>query len=319
MKRLQNGKPADHIVSRRLLGIVQPLGRHFPKVGSKMGAFFLEKKMMKEWPEIDPSWKLLPAPPILNSAPVLNDDVIPLMASGSLTSVTGIKSFINTHDVELTDGTILESIDAVIFCTGYYFDYSILSPEANPTTDTNEEWNKSPHFNGLAYPRIYKTLLSPKHPSTLAFIGPFRGHSFAAFSNADLSSQALSQLWLGNHALPSQKEMETWCDKNYAENLALMTDWHIHKVGMDPRELEKWLNEVTANGMNEMFGWTSWEAWKFWWNERELYKLIMDGVDTPFVYKLFDSPRGEMGRKSWEGAREAIYKTNGRTYKRKVE
>jgi dimethylaniline monooxygenase (N-oxide forming) len=318
LARLHNGKPADHAITRRRVGIGQLINRHFPNFVAKLGTYFLERKMLKEWPYIDPSWNLLPAPPILNSLPVYHDETIPLLASGKLISVPGIKRF-NETDIEFVDGTKLESIDAVIFCTGYYFNYTILSPSADPTIEQSLEWAQSPHNNGLAYPRLYMGILSPVHPTSLAFIGPFRGHSFAAFSNADLASQALAQLWLGHYPMPYSSEMSTWCDANYVRNLSILKTGRLQKVGMDPGELESWLNKVAGNGMNEMFQWGRWEAWRFWWNERELYKLIMDGIDTPFVYRLFDSPRGKLGRPSWDGAREAIYKANGRTWKSKVE
>lgn len=318
LARLHNGKPADHAITRRRVGMGQLINSHFPNLVAKLGTYFLERKMLKEWPHIDPSWNLLPAPPILNSPPVYHDETIPLLASGKVISVPGIKSF-NETDIEFVDGTKLESIDAVIFCTGYYFNYTILSPSADPTVEQSLEWAQSPHNNGLAYPRLYMGILSPIHPTSLAFIGPFRGHSFAAFSNADLASQAIAQLWLGHYPMPSSSEMSAWCDANYVRNLSILKTGRLQKVGMDPGELERWLNKVAGNGMNEMFQWGRWEAWGFWWNERELYKIIMDGIDTPFVYRLFDSPRGKLGRPSWDGAREAIYKANERTWKRKVE
>jgi dimethylaniline monooxygenase (N-oxide forming) len=300
------------------VGIGKVVNRHFPNIVARLGTYFLERKMFKSWPYIDPAWNLLPAPPILNSPPVYHDETIPLLQSGKLISVSGIKRF-NEEDIEFMDGTKLESVDAVIFCTGYYFDYSIISDSINPTEEQPPEWAESPNNNGLAYPRLYQGLLSPTHPNSLAFIGPFRGHSFAIFANVDLASQAIAQLWLGHCAMPTSAEMSAWCDANYARNLATLKNGRLQKVGADPGELEKWLNELAGNGMNEMLGWGNWEAWKFWWNERELYNLIMDGIDTPFVYRLFESPRGKLGRPSWDGAREAIYKANGRTWKRKVD
>ena len=44
--------------------------------------------------------------------------------------------------------------------------------------------------------------------------------------------------------------------------------------------------------------------------------LVMDGVDTPFVYRLFEARekavgRNRKGRKKWEGAEDAILRTAG--------
>jgi dimethylaniline monooxygenase (N-oxide forming) len=65
---------------------------------------------------------------------------------------------------------------------------------------------------------------------------------------------------------------------------------------------------VAGTQVNEKLGW-GWEGWKFWWGDRTLYKLIMDGIPTPFVYRLWEGREG--GRKTWEGARAEIYKVNG--------
>lgn len=70
-----------------------------------------------------------------------------------------------------------------------------------------------------------------------------------------------------------------------------------------------WLNQVAGNGVNEALGW-GWKGWEFWWKERELWSFVMDGVNTPFTYRLFKGRRG--GRRKWDGAREAIWKANGR-------
>jgi dimethylaniline monooxygenase (N-oxide forming) len=203
--------------------------------------------------------------------------------------------------------------------TGYYFDYGFLAPEANPSAFPAPEFNDAPHANGLVYPRLYQGIISTRFPDTLAFIGPYRGHSFTAFSNADLTSQAIAQLWLGNYPMPSSSEMEAWCNRNYESSLWQIRDWHIQKVGQSPLLFEKWLNVVAGTAVDYMFSWTSWAAWRFWWRERELYKLLQDGINTPFLYRLFESPRGDKGRKLWDCAREAIYRANGREYKRAKE
>lgn len=323
----KNGTPIDRKVTRRAVGIMQRVVELFPGLVGTIGDYFADRKIRSENPLMKDEWKLLPAPPLLNSPAMISDTIIEHLLSGRVTSMPGIKRFILSDDdpkvaltpldsspppssgsIEFNDGTILHNIDAVIFATGYYFDYSILSPSADPTDPEqfpHPEWTASQHVNGLDYPRLYQGLLSTVHPDSLAFIGPVRGHDIAAFSNADLTTQAIAQIWLGNYPLPNKQEIQSWCDKNYQANLHLLTKWRLGKVGLQPRKLEKWLNAAAGNGLNENLGW-GWAGWKFWWKERELYGLIMDGINTPFVYRLFESPRGERGRKSWEGARDAI-------------
>lgn len=100
--------------------------------------------------------------------------------------------------------------------------------------------------------------------------------------------------------------MDRWCDKNYRYTLNELRRYRIAKPGSPPGDLEKWLNDVIGNEMNENLGWGV-QGWKFWWNEYRLWKVIVDGVDTPYVYRLFDGRR-----KKWDGAKEAIYRQNGR-------
>ena len=108
--------------------------------------------------------------------------------------------------------------------------------------------------------------------------------------------------------------MESWCEANYAAQLKRIATWRVIKVNTDPKKLEEWLNDAAGNRVNEMLGWGR-EGWKFWWNDRKLYKLLVDGIDTPFLYRVFEGRKGidgeERGRKKWEGARGVIFRVNG--------
>ena len=72
------------------------------------------------------------------------------------------------------------------------------------------------------------------------------------------------------------------------------------------QDYDRWLNAVAGTGLYEKTGW-GWEGWKLWWNDYKLYKMIMDGPDTPFSMRLFVTDRG---RKHWPGARAAMEKAN---------
>lgn len=307
-------KPVDMRVSRRITGFGLALNKHAPNFAGWMASKGFDYQMRKAFPNINPAWKLLPAPPIGLSPPVMNDYLMDRLTSGAVTSIIGIKHITPSSEIVLTDGTSLSSIDAIVFCTGYTSDYSILSPEADPTAFPQPEWDASPNKSGLVYPRLYRGHFSTEHPLSLAFIGPYTGHSFASFTNADLSSLAIAQIWKGAFSLPPQAEMGAWCDANYAHQLARLKVSRIPKVGfIDVAEQERWLNTAAGNGINEMLGW-SWEAWKFWFRNRKLMRLVMDGADTPFVYRLFDARetgegRRGKGRKRWDGAEDAILET----------
>ncbi|KKY14082.1 putative dimethylaniline monooxygenase 2 [Phaeomoniella chlamydospora] len=310
--RLSNGQPLDHRITRRIASLGSAFNSAFPTLAAKLSTTLLARNMRKQYPLMKKSWGLLPARPILYASPAVNEKIMSCLESGTISSLPGIRRFLpDGHSIEFTNDVTLSSVDAVIFATGYLFDFSILGSEADPTATPTPEWDSSPNANGLLYPRLYQGIFSPAYSDSLAFIGPFRGHSIAAFSNADLTSQAITQVWKGNFSLPPRSEMESWCDKNYQKSVSQLSVWHIQKVGTDPKPLEKWLNAAAGNGLNEMLGWTSKKAWSFWWRDRKLYNLLMDGIDTPYIYRLFDGERGEKSRKKWDGARDAIFKTNG--------
>ena len=307
VKRYLGGKPVDHGLTRRLSYIMRTIGRVFPRLRGMVLDFALESRMKNMFPRLDPSWRLLPAPPDINANAVFNDDIIDNLASGAVTSVSGVKGFTETGIETEFDGLV--EVDTVIFATGYQFDYSPLGFAADPTSWTTPEWDEAVHNNGLLYPRLYQTIFSPSYPLSLAFIGPCQGYTFAAFCHADLASQAIAQVWLGNFPCPDARAIEEWCDSNYAYSLSQIKRWRVPKTGTENGALEVWLNKAAGNGVEEKLGW-GWAGWDFWWKDREMFKLIMDGVNTPFVYRLFEGRNG--ARKRWEGAREAIYLANGR-------
>lgn len=261
---------------------------------------------LKGNPGYKKEWKLIPAPPAANSPGVINDDLIKCLQNEEILNLSGITRFTPTGIVTEDQGEI--EVDAVIFATGSDFDYSILSEEADPTSQPSAEWEKSSYRNDLRFPRLYQTIFSTRFPDSLAFIGPCRGFSFSAFTNVDLTSQAIARIWRGYHRLPEKAEMERWCDENLDQNVKLVKTWRISKTGTNSVTLERWLNDAAGTGVNEALGW-GWEGWKFWWKERELYKLIMDGISSPFLYRFFEGKVGS--RKRWEGARDAIYRANG--------
>ena len=306
-RRNGDSPPVDHIGTRRSSNVGLGVARLAPKLSGKLCAVALERRM-KAHPLYRDEWQLLPAGPLPHSSPVMNDHLIDLLADGSITSVGGIGRFLlDGTTVELSDGTTLLNIDAVIYSTGYRYSFDIVeAPGVDPTATPTPEWDAAKHRNGVDYPRLYMGLFAPAYPDSLAFLGAYRGHSPSAFCGVDLIGQAIAQVWIGAYPLPPLAEIERWCDDQYQYMLSQVAAWHIHKPGLPPGDLEKWLNAAAGNGMDEMLGW-SWKAWKFWWSDRRLYRVVMDEVDTPSVYRLFDGRR-----KKWDGARDAILRTNGK-------
>ena len=267
----------------------------------------MEKNMRQSYPNLDPAWRLLPAPPPSHATPIINDKFIDLLARGAATNKPGIEKISDTGVVIFTDGTEVADVDAIICCTGYRVDYDNLDPEIDPTNGSTPEYDAAPFGSSVRpYTRLYQGIFSPKYPESLAFIGPYL--IVMAFTGADVASQAIGQIFSGGYPLPPRTEIERWCDAHYA--------WSVKQayIGRTPLgivkkgEVEGWLDKVCGNGLDKKLGWGL-EGWKFWWQEKELRNLLMTGVDTGFAYRLFDGRRTK-----WEGARDAIYRANGRSW-----
>ncbi|KAF3918752.1 hypothetical protein ABW21_db0200991 [Orbilia brochopaga] len=306
-------RPTDHKISRRIANFSVRFYTTFPRIAgraSQLGVEYAMKSAIGS-KNIRKEWRLLPAPPIGNSPPTVNDYLVDYLKSDKIKSVHGIKRYLpDGTSIEMLDGEILTDIDAVIYCTGYRYDFSYLGKDADPTAEQTPEWNALPHAKVTPYARLYWGIWPEKFTESLAFIGPYRGYSFSAFANADLTSAAIANVWKGNYPLPTKEEMRVWCDANYRSALKTITNWRLQSVGCKPHELQRYLNAASGNGVNESLGW-GWEGWKFWLREPRLYYLIMDGVDTSHLQRLFDG-KGERGRKKWDGARDAILRANGK-------
>lgn len=155
---------------------------------------------------------------------------------------------------------------------------------------------------------LYQSVISINHPDSLAIVGPYKGFSITAMVNADLTAQAVAQVWKGNVVLPDKKAMEGWCERSYAFRQKLTKGQGSGQAGMDAYKLEGWLSKAAGTGMAENLSW-GWKGWKFWWGHRKLYRLLMDRINTPHVYRLFEGREG--GRKRWDGAEAAIWRLNG--------
>lgn len=124
------------------------------------------------------------------------------------------------------------------------------------------------------------------------------------FSFADVTSMAVSNVFRGVHPLPSVAEMNKWVDEHQDW---VASRWKLeHSV--DPSmvkqwEFQRWLHEAAGTGM-ENLSWMGWKGWKFWWEDRKMYNLMSNGIETAHMYRYFETGK----RRTWDGAREAILK-----------
>lgn len=109
--------------------------------------------------------------------------------------------------------------------------------------------------------------------------------------------------------MPSQSQMDRNAD-SHVDHLARLTkSGDVKLTGVrGSLEFDQWMNEVAGTGLYDYLGnWTSLKCWKLWWSDRKLYGILVSGILSTHVLRLFETRRG---RKAWPGARMAIIEAN---------
>lgn len=254
----------------------------------------------KSFPELPAAWNFSPAPPAYITNPMVGDDLYPLMQSGWAEPVAAVEGIIGPKTVKMKDGTVLEDIDAVIYCTGYNASTPFLQGDLNPYPIPGQQ--------GLFYRNIFLLHPDPAVRNSIAFIGhgaiPWPGLSLF-----ELQSAAVAQVWAGKSQLPSYEGMKNWHADlvTYKQKLLGSIPYEsTHYPAVVPTaDHIRWLDATAGADVLDHFGW-SWKAWKFWWQDRKFYRLCNTGILSSALWRLFVTDK----RRAWPGAREQILKDN---------
>jgi dimethylaniline monooxygenase (N-oxide forming) / hypotaurine monooxygenase len=250
---------------------------------------------------VEESWKFFPPPSAAMTAPLIADEIYPLLKSGFAEPVRKVKTIIGPRSVEMLDGRIIDNIDAIIYCTGYDLCVPFLSPEFNPYPVVGEP---AQLFHGT-----FPLHPDPEVRNSLAFLG-HGGIAFPGFVQHEVLGMVVSQTWLGRSLLPPYEEMLRWHRdfiKWRTDLIAKQPTQSTFLVAMQPySDHLHWMDKQAGIGILEHFGWTSWKAWQFWWQDREFYAKCVKGLWTPAIWRLFETGK----RKAWPQAREQIYIDN---------
>ena len=296
LPRIVDGQPLDVSLNLRKRRAVESLEWIAPASASKMMATMIRKLSDSSF-KLRPEWNFRPVPPLAVGYPIVSDTLVDHLAKGSITSTAGIRCVVSPHTVELNDGSQLE-IDSLVICTGYLANTALMSEvafEAAPTTSDKGTESR--------IPMLYKNLFAPSYPDSLVFTNNWKLTAGIA-EIADLMAMAIAQVWKGAFRLPSRSEME--------QDIKRHRDWCRLTTGVSnppPKlvnqgEWRAWLHAAAGTGVNEKLGYGL-QGWLFWFRERQLCSLLMTGIDTPFVSRLFGGRR-----KRWPGARQAIESAN---------
>ncbi|KAI4647400.1 uncharacterized protein J4E79_010258 [Alternaria viburni] len=285
------GVPIDHTHNLRLATFQSVVITYVPRLGEFLFDKFL-KKLQDQSFNIRPEWRFEPA----SKVPVVSDTLVPCLEDGSITSVAGIKRIVNATEVELQDGTKVD-VDAIIWCTGYKSDFSMIEPRFNPECRP-QAWLDAPGSNGKSLFRLYKNVFSLEKPDSLAFM--------AAVHITISGFKIFAQVWAGKSSLPSLPDMKLAVDKHHV--WLAETAKRVYNLSPGQCETGDWvaaMDDLAGTGVNEYLGY-GWKGWLFWLQNRKFCNLLMGGIWSPHIHRVFSTGK----RKCWDGAREAIERVN---------
>lgn len=124
------GKPIDLNLQRRGEHIKNLLTAYLPATAARRHDEFVIGITRDSFGEMKPEWNIHPPPSIKTHPAMITENFIDCLKDGSIISCPGLRAFSGENEVELLDGTHLE-VDAVIFCTGYEANFSIM-PDLDP-------------------------------------------------------------------------------------------------------------------------------------------------------------------------------------------
>ena len=252
--------------------------------------------MKQQWSDLDPTWRLLPAPSITLSPRALSESIIPTLKDGSLTSLPGIKRFTGPRSIEFVDGTVLDDIDAVVCATGYRADFKS-APFVERVRPSN--------YGGPDIVKLWMNLFPPKYADSIAMLCYSAFGKNNGFSFSDVTSMAVSNIWRGVHPIPTVDKMEEEIDDHHkwvASRWRL--DNYVDISMVKTWEYQDFLHHAAGTGM-ENLGW-GWKGWKFFFQDPKMSYLMNNGVETAHAFRYFETGK----RKTWPGAREAILHMN---------
>ena len=113
-----DGKTFDQTQTLGFLFFQEFADRYFPKAFGWLVDTALAKMSKAAFPTKD-EWRFTPAPSIATTAPLIADDIYPHLQSGLAEPVDAISSILGPRTIQLTDGRIVDDIDAIICKTNH--------------------------------------------------------------------------------------------------------------------------------------------------------------------------------------------------------
>jgi dimethylaniline monooxygenase (N-oxide forming) len=293
----RKGVPGDLNVTWRRRQMVAFFQRYVPGFYQWLTDKGLGWFMRNHWGELDPEWRILPAPPVALNLPGASNSLIPLLREGKITSMHGIKRFTGPRSIEFDDGTVLDDVEAVICATGY---------TANLEVAPFLERSMPSKYEGPELVRLWMNIFPPQYADSMALLCHSAYGKNNGFSFNDVQSMAISNIFRGIHPLPPKRIMNTWVDQ-HQEWLA--SRWRAEPLSFNASAVKTWefqqfLHDVAGTGMENLgYGW---KGWKFFFTDPKMSYLMNNGVETAHAFRYFETGK----RRTWDGAKQAIIKAN---------
>lgn len=290
-----DGLPGDLLQNPIACMVMWWVEQYMPSLSGKLLDMVFSANFKKKYGDNDPAWGFVQKASIGDGFHTItcNDGLIPSVKGGKLLSKPGIKRVAGPARVELDNGEVIEEVDAIITCTGYVNDMTMLAKAVTYAEPTKATANPIPN--------LYMNIFPPEHADSIAVVS-FTHVNGAQPPARELTAMAVAQIWAGNYALPSKAEMNTWI-RNHDQwrRPRMEKEPNLHQGDLVTRPWMYFLHEAAGTDMYDHIGW-SWKAWKLWWSDRELYNALAHGPATAHGHRLFETGK----RRAWSGARQAI-------------
>ncbi|TVY58553.1 Thiol-specific monooxygenase [Lachnellula cervina] len=158
--------------------------------------------------------------------------------------------------VRFEDGRVEKDIDAIVYCTGYFYSYPFLKA-LDPTVT-----------NGRRAVGLYEHVFNITHP-TLAFLA--LPQKVIPFPVAEVQAAAIAKFWSNNLELPGKEEMQTW-ERKRVEETGEGTNFHVFGYPQDAEYINGLHDWVKLSGFKKEP--TYWGPKQLWC--REIYAAVRD-------------------------------------------
>lgn len=158
-------------------------------------------------------------PPLISSARSVSTTFLPDDPSKSKVDKPAITEFdARSRNVHFADGSIEEDVDAIVYCTGYFYSFPFLSSLDPPLITTGEKVEN-----------LYQHMFYQPRP-TLAF--PVLNQKVIPFPLAEAQSAVIARVLSGRLTLPDEAVMRTW-EKDWAKQNGDGRKFHVLQYPKD--------------------------------------------------------------------------------------